>query len=570
MATRAAQAACAARDAAQEHLAASLKTRAAVAALASKAPHLPPPKPQADPFTPLRPFTRARDAQGVVADLDDATARHSSAERHVVELEAQIRERRSAVARLRQELAFVTSVARDGVAGMGRASTEEAAADAVQAQTDALRAEEEAAAAESEAASLAEGMRALWVRLQAVEAQGGAPAPPLPAAGLTLASVDSLVAAVELAARAAQLAAAQRQLAAAAPAAQRAAVQCAGPLRRCRHRRRVDSDGFEVGTTDSEASARESTGSECSRQEERGTSAAERPTGSEGTAEAPEVPTPAAHPAVDVRRLWGVHDDVAMAGRPGTAGGADTARTDGGGGGCGGGVLTRDALKARSAAAARAAKQADAGGGEEMRGRGGRGGRRSSARRGPLLGATVGHTATCALLSSKTPSADALLHSLQTLSRRVEASWLPPTLAPAGGGCAPLTAPPQPTPAPLGRFAAAAAAARSGARAAAVSHPRAAPSARSCTPEPMLRRCGQGTTATAAAHASVRASSAPRAASASPARARSSGVSARPPATPPSPQACSSSASGHARRASSPLSSREPSFGSASLRVRTK
>jgi hypothetical protein len=473
-------------------------------------------------------------------------------------------ERRAAAALARRELEFTRSVARDGLAGMSRSAAEEAAAEAETALTRAERARAAAASAEAFIAGLAEGMRALMGRLRAATS-GGAAASALDDSNTCIVDargVDALVSALEAAAAGAaaraavvQFATARRAntarvAAAALPKAAQPKPLTAAPLppKPCRRRRvhgscGVDSDGFECSDsetdTDSDAGADEDV------------TAHAQPLDADDDADDTPVPTDdaadahRAHatddesgpvvcaaplPAVDLRRLWGVAGaNGARTCTPSATASAplppDTARSDGGA------LITRDALKEVASAASRLQRLPAST--RDMGAHAGAGGAASAA--GLVTLARRERAPAERLLSSKTPSSDALLHALQAMSRDVEAKWLPqlpgaaaaaaaasagmpgrdtlprravtwsspapspprrahsatPTSAGRRGGApaSAAAATPPPLHSPTGRFASAAAAARSGASSAvnAAASPPASRTLRAASPERVPR-----------------------------------------------------------------------------------
>jgi hypothetical protein len=365
-------------------------------------------------------------------------------------------ERRSAAALARRELEFTRSVARDGLAGMSRSAAEDAAAEAEAALTRAERARAAAASAEALVAGLAEGMRALMGRLRA-GAGGGAAT--LSSSALDDSNtcivdargVDTLVSALEAAAagaaaRAAAVQTATMRRAHAAPMAAAPmkawpkALPVAPPPPKPRRRRRVhgtcgvDSDGFECSDsetdTDSDSDA-DDLAAHALPIDDAVPDADDTPVPTDEAADAgagahaaddesgPVAPA-ALPPAVDLRRLWGVADaNGTRTGTPSATASAplppDTARSDGGA------LITRDALKEVASAASRLQRLPAST--RDMGAHAGAGGAASAA--GLVTLARRERAPAERLLSSKTPSSDALLHALQAMSRDVEAKWLP-------------------------------------------------------------------------------------------------------------------------------------------------
>ena len=590
---RQAEAACASRDTAQQHLASLMKAKAAAAAAAqprgdAAAGVKEAAAAEVDPLKVLRPFTASRDAQGIADALRAAQAQHARGMSLVTELEAQISEQRETAARLRSELEMVAHVSTLSVAGLSPAVAQDVARDATSAEADALRAEEEAAAAEAQAAWLAEGLASWRDRLRAAAGTAAAAAGDAERHGSTMAGIltvegaQSLVQAVEHAAAAAVAA---RQARSEAP-------EQAPPAGRRHRRRSVDSDGFELDSDDSRVEAEgDDCGSEC---DDGGTAA--------------ELPPPLAllnlqaasaldggqqdAVAVDIGRLWRVVGQPSSGGdAPDTARTAvpDTARTE---------LVTRQALKQRGAAAAAQLRRLEAGeteekhGGKQPRGRDHLARHRAARYAASHRDGDGAASATSALLSGKTPSADCLLHELLALRRDVDNTTAamrgPATVAQKGHimavsrSASPVVAlAPSPQ---LGSFGAAAAAARAGVKVVPVMRSEATAvtgtasvRGRATTPDPMRRAPPTRTAAAAApplgSSTLRRPPSVPRSTPgsrsttpvATSAARRGSGSTS---SASPSPAARSSTPS--RSRSSSPMSSREASFGSATLRLRTK
>jgi hypothetical protein len=594
---RQAEAACAARDTAQQHLSSLVKAKAAAAAAAQPRGGVATAGVKeaavvaVDPLKVFRPFTSSRDAQGIADALRAAQAQHARGMSLVRELEAQVSEQRDAAARLRGELDMVAHVSTLSVAGLSPAVAQDVAHDASSAEAEALRAEEGAAAAEAQAAWLAEGLASWRDRLRAAAGTAGAAACEEQHGGhvvgmLTVDGAQALGQAVERAAAAA-VAASQA----------RSEARAQGPPARRRPRRRsVDSDGFELDSDDSRAEGEEDDGS-----------------GSDDGGAAAEPPPPlllsnlqAANAldggqqeavAVDIGRLWRVVGQPnSGSDAPDTARSAapDTARTE---------MVTRQALKQWGAAAAAQLRRMEAGETEENRSSKQPRGRDHLARQRAARYAASHRdgegavSATSALLSGKTPSADCLLHELLALRREVDHTTAtmrgPASMAQKGHtmvsssvsrSASPVTAPPQAPSQQLGRFGAAAAAARAGVKVVPVMRSEATAVAgaasvrgRATTPDPMKRAPA---TRTAASHASPLSSSTLRRPPSMP-RSTLGSRSTTPVAAPvarrrsgsatsasPAPAARSSTPS--QSRSASPMSSREASFGSATLRLRTK
>lgn len=597
---RQAEAACAARDTAQQHLTSLVKAKAAASAAAQSkggaaaAGMKEAPVAEVDPLKVLRPFTASRDAQGIADALRAAQAQHARGMSLVRELEAQVSEQRETGARLRAELEVVAHVSTLSVAGLSPAVAHEVARDAASAEADALRAEDEAAAAEAQAAWLAEGLCSWRDRLRTAAgtaaAAGGGGNEPHGGDVVGVLTVDGAQALVQKVERAAVAALAARQARSAAPPQ--------APRARRRHRRRsVDSDGFELDSDDSRA---EEEADDCASDD--GGAADEQ------AATQPQTPLMASIPldggqqeavAVDIGRLWGVAGQPTGGGGggPDTARSAapDTSRTE---------LVTRQALKQRGAAAAAQLRRMGAGeeavqqkhGGKQLRGRDHLARQRAAKYTASHRDGDGAVSATCALLSGKTPSADCLLHELLALRRDVEHTTAairgPASTAQKGHTAASSPASRSASPAvpqlpsqPLGRFGTAAAAARAGVKVVHVmrSEPTAAAGAasargRAMTPDPMKRAPAART---AAAHVSPLSNTAYRRPPSVP-RSTPGTRSSTPAATPPVSRRGSGSASGASpspaarsstpsrSRSASPMSSREASFGSATLRLRTK
>ena len=360
-----------------------------------------------------------------------------------------VQERRAATALAARELEVTRAVARDGLAGMSRAAAAEAADAAEATAARGAAAGAAAARAEALAAGLTEGMRAMLARLEAA-ATSAAPfcdtrQPMMPHGAVTDArAAAALVDALEDAARGAVAAAerrrADRVAAARAAEAARSAQPAvdheprpAKPPRQPRPRRRVrrmstDSDGFAYSRSGSEAES----GDEAADCSDSGYDGITMAAPAEvfplcGDASSATVGVPPAPPSVV--------GSVAASAAPDTSRGSD-----------GGALVTRDALKELAAAAARLQRLpahrgdlAHAGSGPQATSAAANGGGAAG-----LLGAARRERAPPArLLSSRTPSADALLHSLQALSRDVDSRTLPSVLHPPAGASYALDALPR-------------------------------------------------------------------------------------------------------------------------------
>jgi len=445
---------------------AEAEAEAAAAAPSSAAAS--PAKAEADALAPLRRWTAAADGDGVAQSLSDAAARVDRAKRCLADLDAKLKvrclrcctgkmhrvsmlawtdasvflaqERRAATALSARELEVTRAVARDGLAGMSRAAAAEAACAAEATAARGAAAGAAAARAEALAAGLTEGMRAMLARLEAA-ATSAAPfcdalLQPMHLGAVTDArAAAALVDALEDAARGAVAAAERRRVERVAAALAAEAASTTQPAvdhepqqprpAQSRPRRRVrrmstDSDGFAYSRSGSETeSGGEETTGGCSDSDEDddddGIIAAHaEPFVLCGDASSATVGVPAAPPSVA--------GSVAASAAPETSRGSD---------GCA--LVTRDALKELAAAAARLQRLpahrgdlAHAGSGPQATSAAAHGGGAAG-----LLGAARRERAPPArLLSSRTPSADALLHSLQALSRDVDSRTLPSVLRP--------------------------------------------------------------------------------------------------------------------------------------------